>query len=270
VAVTKASLIAAEPGDTLTLTAGMSDLAGNPMAGDYEIVWTSAKTSVAEVADGVITAVGKGSAKITASYTDASGKKSNATCTVTVGWMSDTVTTTQAEEQAVAAGKAITLKASAGRLDGQTAANTSVVWSSSDETVATVTAAGKVTGVSIGEVVITATAADGSGASISFTITVTPNLTKVAVKPTTVTVAAGDTLNVKDYLTFTGTGLEGQEEWLEHVTITYTISASQQKYATVDEDGNVTTLAKGTAKITAKITCGTVTKSVTLTVKVTE
>ena len=52
------------------------------------------------------------------------------------------------------------------------AANKTVRWSSSDETVATVDDTGKVTGVAMGAATITASATDGSGVSATCAVTV--------------------------------------------------------------------------------------------------
>ena len=53
------------------------------------------------------------------------------------------------------------------------ATNQDVTWESSDTSIATVNASGKVTAISVGSATITATAADGSGKSASCSVTVT-------------------------------------------------------------------------------------------------
>ena len=53
------------------------------------------------------------------------------------------------------------------------ATNQDVTWESSDTSIATVNASGKVTAISVGSATITATAADGSGVSASCSVTVT-------------------------------------------------------------------------------------------------
>lgn len=81
------------------------------------------------------------------------------------------------------------------------ATNQEVTWSSSDESVATVNASGKVTAKNKGIAVITATAADGSGTMATCTVTVSPR--KVTVDDMTYEVIPGEegsmwTINVAD------------------------------------------------------------------------
>lgn len=180
-AATKATFTVNELGETMTLTAGMSDLAGAPMASDLDFTWTSAKPAVATVdEDGMITAVGTGSAKITATAYDANGKKITVSCTVTVALAATEVTTTSPIANGVLPGKSVTLKATAARFeDGGTknlAGNKKVVWSIEGDEDITVSTSGKVKVAKTAEAgdtaYVTATAADGMGAKLVFTITV--------------------------------------------------------------------------------------------------
>ncbi len=77
--------------------------------------------------------------------------------------------------------------------------NKEVEWSSSDTSIATVDATGKVTGIAVGEATITATAKDGSGVKGSATITV------LGKKPTSITV---DGKNYVKRLTWHGKKIE--------------------------------------------------------------
>ena len=72
----------------------------------------------------------------------------------------------------------------------ENATNKNVTWSSSDEGKATVNSSGEVTGVSAGDVTITATAQDGSGVSGSCTVTVTAT-------QYTITFKSGNTVYIK-------------------------------------------------------------------------
>ena len=78
VALNKTSLTLRVPGSTETLTATVTP----DNAADKTVTWSSDNQAVATVANGVVTAVGKGTAHITATAADGSGE--SASCTVTV------------------------------------------------------------------------------------------------------------------------------------------------------------------------------------------
>lgn len=132
----------------------------NPVdATDKSLKWSSSNTAVATVdGNGNIIAVAMGETDITVTANDGSGV--SATCKVTV-------VTTPVERVSVTANGSTTLK------PGQTlqlnatvlpenATDKTVVWTSSDVTVATVTNVGLVTAVSVGNASIKATAGDKS------------------------------------------------------------------------------------------------------------
>ena len=136
------------------------DVYVNPVTACQTVTWKSSNEKVAAVSeDGIVTAVGLGKATVSATSTDGSGKK--ASVTVNVNALSKSVTVTGSHY--VGAGKSIQLKAEVGDKD---AANKNVVWSSSNKGVLTVDNTGKVSPVSgktLGNSVIRAEAADGSG-----------------------------------------------------------------------------------------------------------
>ncbi len=166
VAVTGVSL---KP-NTLSLKVGKAEALSAvviPANADNKTVsWSTSDPSVATVADGLVTAVKEGSATITVTTIDG-GK--TATCAVTVS--TDTVPVTgitidQGATAEVEEGKTITLTAT---VQPENATDKTVTWSSSNDAIATV-ANGAVTGVTPGEVVITAKAGDKTA-----TCTVTVN-----------------------------------------------------------------------------------------------
>lgn len=166
VAVTGVSLkpntLSLKVGEAETLTAVVI-----PANADNKTVsWSTSDQSVATVADGLVTAVKEGSATITVTTID--GDKT-ATCAVTVS--TDTVPVTgitidQGATAEVEEGKTITLTAT---VQPDNATDKTVTWSSSNDAIATV-ANGVVTGVTPGEVVITAKAGDKTA---TCTVTVT-------------------------------------------------------------------------------------------------
>ena len=145
---------------------------------DATVTWKSSDSTVATVNNaGQVTAVKAGTAVITAT---ASGK--SASCTVTVTdpaaevIKADSVTLS-AKELVVVKGKQAALSAT---VAPENAADKTVTWSSSDESVATVDAAGMVTAKKGGTAIITAQTANGKTATCEVTVAqVTLNATKM-------------------------------------------------------------------------------------------
>ncbi|MBR1870185.1 MAG: Ig-like domain-containing protein, partial [Bacteroidales bacterium] len=138
------------------------------------VEWKSSNTAVATVgADGQITAVGEGSAFITA-Y---AGSKS-ASCKVTVSPAYVAVESLQVSVEAnveLLPGEICTAAVTCG--PAESARFNTCEWKSSDETVATVNTGGKVVAVAKGSAVISATA---GGQTVSFTVNV-PDITRYGV-----------------------------------------------------------------------------------------
>ena len=133
------------------------------------VVWASDNTDVATVdEDGIVTAVKAGTATITVSVKGQPEIK--ATCTITVKSSSIAVTklTLSQSSAEVSVGKTLTLTCT---IEPTDATNKELIWSSSDETIATVDAQGVVTGVKAGPVTITV--ASESNPSVTATCTVT-------------------------------------------------------------------------------------------------
>ena len=141
-------------------------------ATNKNVTWSTSDASIATVTDGVVTAVAPGTATITVTTED--GNKT-ATCAVTVTAATVPVTgvTLNKTSTSLYVGDTETLTPT---ITPDNATNKNVTWSSDDTSVATVDASGLVTAVARGTAVITATAADGSGASASCTVTVSSYL----------------------------------------------------------------------------------------------
>ena len=126
------------------------------------------------------------------------------------------------------------------------ARNQRVKWTSSDEKIATVDANGKVTAVGVGEATITATAADGSGATATCKVTIKAILAKsITLNKEEVSIRRTDTFQL------TATVLP---ETADNRVVTWT--SSDEKVATIDTDGKVTAVGVGEATITATATDG--------------
>lgn len=151
------------------------------------VIWSSSDESIATVADdGTVTAVKAGDVTITAKA--AYGKNVTATCDIKVAEAEKPQPTPEPEPQPTpqkVAATTITLdKTTANLKEGETvelkatvgpenATDKSVTWTSSDESVATVSKDGKVTAVKAGSVKITATAVSGKNVTATCDITVT-------------------------------------------------------------------------------------------------
>lgn len=134
------------------------------------VVWASDNTDVATVdKDGLVTAVKAGTATITVSVKGQPEIK--ATCTITVKSSSIAVTKLTLSESSaeVSIGKTLTLSCT---IEPSNATNKELIWSSSDETIATVDAQGVVTGVKAGTVTITVASKSNPSVKAICTVTV--------------------------------------------------------------------------------------------------
>ena len=132
-------------------------------ATDKTVSWTSSNTSVATVtSEGYVVAKAAGSATITCSANDGSGKK--ATCSITVTSNNPEVAVTSVR----VAPWSVTLKVGGTKqltpqITPNDATNKTVTWTSANPSVASVSSTGLVTAKSAGVTIITCKANDGSG-----------------------------------------------------------------------------------------------------------
>jgi|GEM_PF-969054 len=239
---------------TLAINAGDSEelnVTINPSdANDKSVVWISSNENIATVDEnGVVTGVAKGSATIT--VTTNSGSKI-ATCQVTVNQPVTSVSLNK-EATAIDAGKSETLVAT---VSPANATDKTVTWSSSDAAVATVTSAGVVNGLKAGIATITVTTTDG-GFTATCEVTVNQPVTSVSLDKSTITINAGDTDELN--------AIVGPEDATDKSVVW---SSNNENIATVDENGVVTGVSKGTATITITTTSGSKTATCTVTVNV--
>jgi len=194
-------------GQTLTLTATVTP----STASNQGVTWSSSDTNVATVENGVVTAVGAGSATITATANDGSGY--NATCAITVNPRLVSSITLNETTKTLNVGETLTLSATVAPND---ATNKNVTWSSSDSSVAEVAQDGKVTAKGAGTATITATAADGSGKTGTCSVTVNAPVVSGSTGPTGKPLVNSET--VSDYVTGS-TPLEGEDRYGNPITI---------------------------------------------------
>ncbi len=134
-----------------------------------------------------------------------------------------------------------------------------VTWTSSDPTIATISAGGLATSVAAGTVTITATSASGVSGTATLTVNpVPPTLVSIAVTPATALIDPAGT----EQFTATGTYSDGSTQDL---TATATWTSSDTTIATIAAGGLATGVADGTVTISAAsggVTPGTATLTV--------
>lgn len=131
-----------------------------------ELSWSSSNANIATVSNGVITGKSAGTAVITCLTKD--GSKKSAKCTVTV---KQGVASIQLNKTNTTLGVGNTIQLTANVLPNN-ASNKSVVWSSSNHSVASVSATGQVKGVGAGTATIICQSNDGTGIKAQCTVTV--------------------------------------------------------------------------------------------------
>jgi uncharacterized protein YjdB len=232
-------------GQTTSLVAIAKDAKGNVLSG-RPVAWASGAPSVATVsAAGVVTAVGAGSAVI---FATVAGKTGSAT--VNVRQLPVTSVAVAPPSNTIAVGGNVQLTATVS--SGTTVLTDRVVgWSSSNDAVAVVSSAGRVTGLKSGSVTITATSEGVSGSA-----SVTVGIASIVVSPNPTTVVAGQTRQL------TAVARDASNATVSGVTFQWSSAATG--IATVDQSGLVTGQAAGTVAIRASL--GTVSGSSQVTV----
>ncbi len=200
-----------------------------------DVTWTSRNESVATVdANGVVTAVSKGSAYIVAAAVDGSGRMGNVTVRVK---QQPTAITLSSTDLVVNMGQAQNLRATVAPTNAD---DKKVTWESSDPSVATVNNSGRITPVSVGEATITCRSTNFPSVYATCKVTVNQLVEKVIFSTKTVTVDVGSTITVAPQITPANA---------TNQSVTY--KTSNANIATVDADGTVHGVKRGTVTITA-------------------
>ena len=236
--------------DTVEILTGFEGTVSVTLDGSGIYTVSSSNGNVLKIADGKITALKAGKAVITVTVSSPIKEQTIAVSVNVIVPTSKNVTVS-ADSVSLYKGETKTLTATTD-LDGK-----KVVWSSSDPKIATVDSNGKITAISEGVVLITATAEDNSNAKATCTVTVSVK------KVTSVTIsAASKTVKVGDTFTLTATVAPADAE---NKKVTW--SSSNPSVATVTAGGVVQALSKGTAVITVITADGSYTASCTVTVE---
>ena len=209
-------------------------------ASKLTVEWTSSDESVATVdATGMVVAVSAGEADITASVTDS---EMSAVCKVTVKVAAKDITVPDNLDVKLNDGNETTVEATVSPAD---ATDVKVSYASTDEAVATVDKDGKVQILQPGECDITTTLMqDGEK------VTEKTTHVKAFYEVESITLDSNEgKLTVGNSHTIKAT--VAPEEVAAETTIEW--SSSNEKVATVDENGKVTAIAAGEATITATV-----------------
>lgn len=223
------SLIA---GQSLVLTAVAKDGSGNAV--NQPLSWSTSDATVATVTNGTVNGLKAGGAMISATNGVVTG---TATLTVLAAVANVVVTPSPAT---VVINTTTQLVATPQDALGTALAGRTVTWSSSDTTIATVSASGLVSGKALGNSTITATADGKVGSTV---VTVRP----IPVATITITPVAGP-LTVGDVKQLTATLKDAAGNVLGQ-PVTWTSSSAA--VATVSATGLLTAKAAGTTTITA-------------------
>jgi len=225
-------------GNTGALDAKVTDGAGNVMR-DRRVVWASANPGIATVSDnGVVTGVSAGRVDVAAT---AEGKSGIASVNVLPA-PARVATVRIAPHNVdlfVAAGT--NLVATLYDNKGASVSGRTVVWTTNNATVASISQSGRVTGLVPGTAVITAVI-DGIAGYASVTVRLVP-VSRVAISPSSVSVSEGKST------TLTARVTDASGNLLTNRPVTW--SSGDTRIATVDEAGVVRGVRKGSVVITA-------------------
>ncbi len=197
--------------------------------------WTSSNTAIATVTDGIIIPVSEGISTITVSTEDGS---ISAVCTVRISEISvdPTGISFEEEEYSVTEGKTLELIA---KVAPENATGYSILWTSSDPTVATVSG-GTVTAVNQGEAVITARLNIGGGKmSAQCKVFVDPAgevsvpATKVQLNPASMTIPDGANGPFKFGLTIAPANCTDRPVWTTNRSDLLNINASTGEFTII-------------------------------------
>lgn len=223
-----------EAGRTVVLVARPTDANGQLIT-TRPITWSTSSQQIATVSSaGVVSARAAGEVRIAAS---SAGRSAVAIITVTAREVASVQVTPVAVSVRVnrtAPLQALTLDA-----DGATLSERLVTWTTSDATVATVSAQGVITAVSPGAATITATS-EGRSAQAAVTVTPEPVAT-VSIAP------ARDTLAVGTERALSATVRDADGRVLTGRTVAW--SVSDPDVASVSSQGVVTALAPGSVSV---------------------
>jgi len=233
-------------GEMTTFTA-TARTAGGAVRNDVSITWSSSDTNVVTITSaGVATAIAEGTATVRAT----AGGIASSPVTVIVtespppAPMVATVTVSPSEAS-IEKGDTQQFEVMAVTDDGTAISEVEIMWSSTNEMVATVDANGLATGVGTGEAMITAKA-DGVSGMATLTVTEPPPVVdRVDVRPASASIEEGETQQ------FSATAYKSDNTEITGKTFTW--SSSNTAVATISTSGLATAQDAGSTMITASV-----------------
>ncbi len=239
-----------DEGATATLTHTISPA----NAGNVNVTWSSSNTAIASVdQNGEVTAIQEGTATISV-LTEDGNFSATSIITVVKSAISVTAINITPESATLDEGESLRLTAEIVPTD---ATNVTVLWSSNNGSIATVSPTGVVTAIQEGTAIITGRTEDGD-----FIDTVLINVVKpiisvngIAITPATLTLDEGESATLVAQVLPTNAS-NTNVSW----------SSSNSSVATVDEMGRVLAIVEGTATITTSTEDGDFTDTSVITV----
>ena len=222
-------------GGTITMSANITPADAPVQA----VTWKVENEKIATVDEnGIVTGIKRGETKLTATAMD--GSKVRADVELRVVQPAEEITLNKTE-LTVDAGKAAVLKAT---VLPKNADNKNVVWSSSDTSVATVNAEGRVKGIALGECQIICASKTNPEVTAAATVHVLQPVTKITADKT-IEVYAGESIRLN-------WSIEPANASNQAVKFT----SSSSRIATVSQDGTITGVKYGEAYVTVSATDG--------------
>ena len=204
-----------------------------------KVVWSSADERIATVDEnGVVTGVRRGTARLIATTVDGSSVRANISIRVE---QNATDLTLNQQELTVDAGRTAVLRATVLPADTN---NKNVTWSSSDESVATVNKAGRISAIALGTCEITCTSQSSPQVRCVATVHVQQPVTRITFGAPIV-VYMGETAKVSWTV---------EPDNASNPVIS--LSSSNNRILTVEQDGTVTPVRLGQAYVNAISTDG--------------
>ena len=223
-------------GGQVQLSATIKTKTGRVLSG-HSLTWSSTDTRYATVSsNGMVTGVGAGNARIVAKASAVADSSS-----IGVAFAPIAALSIAPNSSTITAGSTEQLSAHATDAGGNTLTGRAVAWQSSDNSIATVTTGGVVTGSHVGSATLTGTA-EGKSARATVRVNASAAST-LAVTPGSIGLAAGNTQQL------TATIMDASGNVLTGLGVNW--STSNSSVGTVSSSGLVTASHTGTATITA-------------------